>query len=122
MDRNAAQDSLDIAHVSTFKLFKYMIKSYNLSPDDLSDRKPIDPKPFSFYFIRELIETANAHANYRFVIVDQANHNTKMLVWVLNWKCQTGAIDEKSGKVTFTSAIKLLYIPCNEDSQMYPNL
>lgn len=62
----------------------------------------------SHYFVRELIETANAHANYRFILLNEENLNPVVALWVLNWKVHAGFIDT-DGKLAFRPAMKILY-------------
>ena len=63
----------------------------------------------SHFFVRELVETANAHANYRFILLDEESMAPVVALWVLNWKGQVGVVDTQPGKIQFKPAVKILY-------------
>lgn len=109
MDRNCPESSTDIADVTTFKFHKYRILS-SIVKDGINSSVPL--KAFSHYFLKELIETANAHANYRFILVDEATFEPAILVWVLNWKCLSGSVID--GSIVLQPAVKILYINCHD--------
>ena len=107
IDRGQEDLSSNVDSITTFKFLKSKISCSSVNADDGSINT-LPTRSMSHYFVRELIETANAHANYRFILLNEENLNPVVALWVLNWKVQAGFID-KDGKLAFTPAMKILY-------------
>jgi hypothetical protein len=99
--------SSDASCITTFKFLKSRISCSSNDPANGSINI-IPTLSITKYFVRELIETANAHANYRFILLNEETLNPVIALWVLNWKVQAGYID-KNGKLAFRPAMKMLY-------------
>ncbi|KAJ3347695.1 hypothetical protein HDU91_006719 [Kappamyces sp. JEL0680] len=109
MDRNAADGSMDIGDITSFKLHKYRIHSDVTPVSGSGDSVRLPYYPFSHYFLRTLIETANAHANYRSILVDEYTLAPCMVLWVLNWNSEIGVQAIAKERLVLRPAIKILY-------------
>lgn len=107
VNRSQQDLSTDTQGITTFKLYKSKISATVIDSTTTLERK-IPTKSWTHYFVRELIETANAHANYRFILLDEETLGPIIALWVLNWKCQEGVVG-KDGNIHFKPAVKILY-------------
>jgi hypothetical protein len=95
--------------LQTIKFFKYRINQIN-------PQKEITFEPFSKYFVKDLIESANHHATYRFALGNEETGRDELLLWVLNWKSECGY--SNGGLSKLEPAIKLLYLTRNNESEI----
>ncbi|KAL2912076.1 E3 ubiquitin-protein ligase E3D [Polyrhizophydium stewartii] len=68
MHRDAPADSTDVAHIKIIKFFKYRVNAL------LNDGRRVH-MPFEQCFARDLLESAKAHATYRFFVHDEDADN-----------------------------------------------
>lgn len=92
--------------LQTIKFFKYRI-------NQIIPNKSIAFEPFAKYFVKDLIESANHHAIYRFILGNEETGRDELLLWVLNWKSECGYSD--GGTLTLEPAIKILYLASNNE-------
>ncbi len=114
INRTLDEVSENVQDVTTFKFLKSKISCTSKNVNT-GERTPLPARSFTHYFVRELIETANAHANYRFILLDEESLCPIIALWVLNWKCQVGSINQ-DGKICFKPAMKILYKRINYDA------
>ena len=107
MNRNLEELTDNIQDVTTFKFMKSKI-SCSIKNENTGNLTTLQTRSMTHYFVRELIETANAHANYRFILLDEETFRPVVAIWVLNWKCQMGYLNQ-NGKICFRPAMKILY-------------
>jgi HECT-like Ubiquitin-conjugating enzyme (E2)-binding len=99
MDKTLPNLSTLITDITAFKLYKYRLNQ---------------SQSFSYYFVKEVIDMAKAHATYKYLIVDQVNDKFKVLFWILNWNSELGVIINE--KILFRPSLKVLFkVYCTDD-------
>jgi hypothetical protein len=107
--------------LDTIKLFKYRTNPL------LPDHTRIYPfRSFTHYFLKDLIDSANSSAFYRYIISDEKTGEPVLLLWILNWNCGLGTFhkqDETTMNCNLVSALKVLYkFFCRDPSKLEEQL
>jgi hypothetical protein len=101
------KDEPDWEDLDTIKLFKY--RTNPILPDSAA---PYPRRPFSYYFLKDLIDSANSNAFYRYIVSDERTGEPVLLLWVLNWNCGLGTFEkshENTVNCKLVPSLKVLY-------------
>ncbi|KND05067.1 uncharacterized protein SPPG_00742, partial [Spizellomyces punctatus DAOM BR117] len=82
------QDATNIAeHIRGVKLFRYWVDFVvaDTASSPLTTEKDALNRTFVSFFADDLLESADAHASYRFIIQTQGSDEPRLLLWILNW-------------------------------------
>ncbi|KAG9101781.1 hypothetical protein FS749_003470 [Ceratobasidium sp. UAMH 11750] len=85
---------------------------------DFSWYRPRFPRiPFTAYVAADMVDLAQAHASYRFVVQDEENGITRILVWLfkpsiqLSYAGATGSVIPASGTITAAKVTFVIFGP-----------
>ncbi|KAI9105428.1 ubiquitin-conjugating enzyme E2-binding protein [Phlyctochytrium arcticum] len=129
-------------HVQAVKIFKYWANLVvQSSPPGKSDQTVIH-RPFLGYFTDDLIDSADAHASYQFLMTIPGSDAPQMLVWVLNANLGMAAslprsaagldstaedifqtyasVIQYNGTSKLLPAMKVLYLDCRVPASLTP--
>ncbi|KAJ3074474.1 hypothetical protein HDU98_011157 [Podochytrium sp. JEL0797] len=75
-------------------------------------------RPYISYFVNELLESADSHASYKFIVSIGNSNKPALMVWLLNWNILYGISSATSPlDLRVSPAIKVGFLLCSKQNE-----
>ncbi|KAI9343945.1 ubiquitin-conjugating enzyme E2-binding protein [Obelidium mucronatum] len=111
---DALPNPTDAATLPTNSYFALRLYKHCL---DIHLEDEIFHRSYIAYFVNEILEAANSHASYKFIISIGNNNKPALMIWLLNWNILYGFASSMDSKLSMNPAVKVGFLQCTQESE-----